>query len=233
MRRFPAIVLSLVVVGLGCSEAQEVPAPESRPDAQRRAAEAWDRVFRGMPQGIPDTSGSFPSYCVDRAFRDGLLKQGHKALVIAMGDGRYAIPFAQKGLDVTGMDISPIAVERARKAAADAGVQLRALEADLFGYDYGDGQWDLVTNIYFNPAVRILDRIKTSVRPGGLLLIEGYGADHEGGGPPDWTRYKANQLIDALPGWRILEYQDGVFLSTWAGDKRIPVVRLLARKPAR
>jgi SAM-dependent methyltransferase len=193
----------------------------------------WDQVFEQRPFRPIEPSRSFLAYCTSRALREGLLKPGSKVLVLAMGDGPNAIHLAEQGLDVTGLDISGVAVERARKAAAEKGVRLTAVQADLFEHDLGDGKWDLVTNIYYNPAIQVLDRIKRSVRPGGLLLVEGYGADHEGGGPPPWSRYGPNQLTTELAGWRILEYQDGVYTSPWADGRAVPVVRVMARKPSR
>jgi SAM-dependent methyltransferase len=164
--------------------------------------------------------------------RQGLTKAGSKALVLAMGDGRNAVQLAVRGFDVTGIDISAVGIEKAEQAAAAKGVEIRTVRADLFRHDLGDGVWDLVTNIYFNPSIRVLDRIKRAVRPGGFLVIEGFGADYTGPGPPEWSRYEANQLLQELSGWRILEYQDGVFASDWAAGRPVPVVRLLARKPA-
>jgi SAM-dependent methyltransferase len=156
---------------------------------------------------------------------------GSKALVLAMGDGRNAVELAVQGFDVTGLDISQVGIEKSERAAAASGVEIRIVKADMFRHDLGDGAWDLVTNIYFNPSIRILDRIKRAVRPGGLLLIEGFGAAYTGPGPPEWSRYKKNQLPDELQGWRILEYQDAVLASDWADGRAVPVVRLLAQKP--
>ena len=160
-----------------------------------------------------------------------MLKRGGKALVLAMGDGRNAIPLAAHGFDVTGLDISQVGIEKAEQAAAAAGVEIKTVKADLFKHDLDDGAWDLVTNIYFNPSISVLDRIKRAVRPGGLLLIEGYGADYTGPGPPERYRYRANQLLDELVTWRILEYQDGVFPCDWTPGRSVPVVRVLAQKP--
>jgi len=204
------------------------PAAQNAPDP----GQFWDRVFERRAFRPIDSGQAFLAYCTDRALREGLLQTGGKALVLAMGDGPNAIYLAERGLDVTGLDISDVAIERARKLAAERGVKLATVKADLFQYDLGDGKWDLVTNIYFNPAIRTIDRIKKAVRPGGLLYIEGYGSDHRGSGPPPWSLYRPNQLLAELAGWRILEYEDGVFPSAWAERGAAPVVRVLARKPA-
>lgn len=220
-RRFLGMLLFLALLSPLPATAQNAP----------DAGVFWDRVFKQRPYRPVDPSRAFLAYCTDRALREGLLQRGSKALVLAMGDGPNAIYLAEQGLDVTGLDISEVAIQRARANAAEKGVQLQTVKADLFQHDLGDGKWDLVTNIYYNPAIRAFDRIKNAVRPGGLLLIEGYGAEHKGSGPPPWSRYRPNQLLGELAGWRILEYQDGIYPSPWAEGKAVPVVRVLARKP--
>ena len=225
-----ALLLSpmLLLVFVGCLT-MVLAETESAPDPQAH----WDNLFRQLPYREVQASKSFPAYCAERLLDEGRLEPGAKVLMLAMGDGRNAVYFAQQGFEVTGLDISSVAIEKAVRAAAEEGVEIHTIRADLFESDFGSEHWDLVTNIQFNPAIKVIDRIKRAVRPGGFLLVEGYGSDLEGSGPPEWSRYRPNQLLDELPGWRILEYQDGVFPNFWAGDKRVPVVRVLARKPDR
>jgi SAM-dependent methyltransferase len=224
--------MALALVHLGARAAGGTSDPKDA-RAQDEVAASWDRLFRRLGSVPLHDAKTFPVYCVERLLSEGRLKSGAKALVLAMGDGRNAVPFAIDGLDVTGVDISSVALEKAEKVATEKGVKIQTVKADLFKYDLGRDQWDLVTNIYFNPAISIFASIKNAVRPGGFLLVEGYGADYRGNGPPPWSRYKANQLIEGLKGWRILEYQDGIFESDWANGQAIPVVRVLAQKPAK
>ena len=218
-----ALMLALVLT-LGLHEASS--------QSPGSVADSWDRLFRHRQFRPVDPAGSFPAYCVGRLMEEGLLSAGKsEVLVLAMGDGPNAIHFARQGLKVTGLDISPVAIATAQRLAASGGVEIETVEADLFTYDLGESRWDMVTNIYFNPAVLIFERIKKAVRPGGFLLVEGYGADHKGGGPPAGCRYRPNELIRRLDGWRILEYQDGYFPNTWTGASRAALVRVLAQKP--
>jgi len=204
--------------------------PGALQGVQETTSERWDRVFRRVESTQIHSDATFPVYCVQRLLREERLEAGAAVLMIAMGDGRNAVPIAQLGMAVTGLDISPVALEKAQQAAEQNGVQLNGVLADMYEHDLGDGRWDLVTNIYYNPAIRIIDKFKAAVRPGGFLLVEGFGSDHEQG-PPAWSLYRPNQLLDELKGWRILEYQDGVFESDWARGELAPVVRVLAQKP--
>jgi SAM-dependent methyltransferase len=201
--------------------------------AQQDPVADWDRIFRRLKLPEVDESKEFVGYCATRLLREKLLEPGSKVLALAMGEGRNAVYLAGKGLDVTGVDFSSVAIERAEQAAAEKGVRIKTVKGDLRKHDLGRDQWDLVTNIYCNPAIGIFDRIKDAVRPGGFLLVEGYCSDHQGEGPPRCTRYQPNQLLEELSGWRILEYQDGIFPSVWQDGEAVPVIRVLARKPLR
>lgn len=204
--------------------------PQSGDPEMGRASEGWDAVFRQIEAPDISPENSFAAYCVDRLFREHRLLPGDPTMVLAMGDGRNALYFAELGLQVTGIDISAVGLEKARQAAAARDLQLEAIQADLFKYDLGQAKWKLVTNVYFNPSLYVFDRIKVAVQPGGYLLVEGYGSDYMGSGPIPETRYQPNQLLAELSDWRILEYQDGIFPSDWANEKSVPVVRILAQK---
>lgn len=72
-----------------------------------------------------------------------------KAIDLGCGAGNYAIYLASRGFDVTGIDISPAAIEIARKNAKKKGVECNFIVADLvneidkiqdkwdFAYDWG------------------------------------------------------------------------------------------------
>ena len=205
--------------------------PQSQQSEVDPVAASWDEVFRRLQAPVISPETSFTAYCAERLIREERLQAGDSAMVLAMGDGRNALYLADLGLQVTGIDISSVGLEKARAAAAVKGLKIETVRADLFRYDLGRESWDLVTNVYFNPAIFVFDRIKAAVRPGGFLLVEGYGSEYKGAGPAKESRYRPNQLIWELSDWRILEYQDGILASDWADRPEVPVVRILAQKP--
>jgi SAM-dependent methyltransferase len=219
---------------------QQQPPPPANPKQPRQETPAgdplqaegarWDRVFSRAKPGYRTEANQFLAFALERMQREQLLP-GKAALDLAMGDGRNALLLAEKGLEVTGIDISKVALEKARAKAAEKGLKLDAQEQDLFTYDYGKEKWDLITVIYFNPAVRIFDVLKRAVKPGGVIVIEGQGSEHTGDGPPQATRFRPNQLLAAFSDWRILDYEDGRFECDWAPGPPTHVVRLMARKP--
>lgn len=224
---------AVMAAGLGAALASLASAARQGDEARAKGdALGWDKVFgREKPPYVTEAN-AFLAAALERVQREELMP-GKAALDLAMGDGRNALLLAEKGLAVTGLDISTVALAKARTRAAERGLRLEALEQDLFTYDYGRERWDLVSVIYFNPALRILDALKASVTPGGLLAIEGQGSEHLGEGPPPATRFRPNQLLEAFADWRVRAYEDGRFACDWAPGAPTHVVRLLAQKPPR
>lgn len=225
----PLMLRRSFVLGGVALGAAAVPAPQGSGGGD---AAGWDRVFGREKPPYDTDANAFLAGVLERMLREGLLSADAKALDLAMGDGRNALLLAEKGLAVTGLDISTVALQKARARAEERGLALEALEQDLFTYDYGAERWDLLSLVYFNPAVRILDTLKRAVKPGGLIAIEGQGSEHKGDGPPPATRFKPNQLLQAFADWRVLAYEDGKFACDWAPGAPTHVVRLLARKLA-
>lgn len=101
-------------------------------------------------------------------------------LDVGCGEGADAIWLAARGWKVTGVDISPVGLERAAVHAAAAGDAIAARiewrHADLFADDVEPfGAFDLVSSHYLHlpPAVRerSVCRLASAVLPGGSLLV--------------------------------------------------------------
>jgi cyclopropane fatty-acyl-phospholipid synthase-like methyltransferase len=154
----------------------------SFPDAQ----EFWDARYAG--EGY--LFGTEPNaFLVSQAH---LLRPGQRALSVADGVGRNSVWLAEQGLDVTAVELSPIAVEKARKLAAERGVSPRFHVADVFSFDWGEAAFELVAAIFIQfaaPAERagLFARMKAALAPGGLLILQGYTpkqVEYRTGGPP-------------------------------------------------
>lgn len=106
-----------------------------------------------------------------------------RALDVGCGEGADAIWLAQRGWTVTAIDVSEVAVDRARAAAelAGAGVQWicgNALHAPLpaRSFDLLSLQYPALPKAAGEPAVHAL---LDTVRPGGLLLAVYHDLDDE------------------------------------------------------
>ena len=110
------------------------------------------------------------------------LKTDWKALSLADGEGRNGVWLAERGLEVHTLDFSSNAVAKAKKLAADRGVTLKAEQADLTQWRWPTSAYDVIVGIFFqfaNPQerARIFAGIKQALKPGGLLLLQGYRAE--------------------------------------------------------
>ncbi|WP_344212898.1 class I SAM-dependent methyltransferase [Kribbella sancticallisti] len=103
-----------------------------------------------------------------------------RALDLGCGEGADAIWLAQQGWQVTAVDISTVALERAAKHASSAGVGDRIdWQQHELGKSFPDGTFDLVSAQFLHsmgnlPREEILRTAARAVAPGGILLIEGH-----------------------------------------------------------
>jgi len=168
------------------------------------------------------------------------LKPG-KALDIGMGQGRNAVYLATQGWDVTGCDIADEGMKIAAQNAAKAGFHITTTHARLEDYDYGKERWDLIYIIYVDAPVvdpLYVARIRTALKPGGLVLIDTPRRPLDNSAP-QWQERDSDQINALTKAWsdmQIVFYEDTVGIADWWNSKgprleeKIRIVRLLARK---
>ncbi|KOF54490.1 MULTISPECIES: class I SAM-dependent methyltransferase [unclassified Achromobacter] len=163
-------------------------------------------------------------------------------LSVAEGEGRNAVFLAERGLDVLGVDGSPVGLEKARRLAAARGVEIRTEVADLARYEPPALAFGGVACIFAHlPSAsrkRLNRLLARSLRPGGVVLLEAYAPGqirNRTGGPrdPDMLISRA-ALEQEFPGCEIVlsrelerEVVEGRFHTG-----RACVVQFIARKPA-
>lgn len=135
-----------------------------------------------------------------------------RALDLAAGEGRNALWLAELGWEVTAVDFSAVALQRARAIAeerlgADSG-RLRTVQADLLDYSPTPRAFDLVVIAYLHlPESRrraVIRSASGAVAPGGLLLVVAHDSANleDGfGGPRDpGVLYTATDVAEYLSG---------------------------------
>ena len=146
----------------------------------------WDERYAACP----DLFGDQPSPLL-LEYQSHFLA-GMSALAVGDGEGRNGVWLARRGLEVLSLDLSAVALERARRRAAAAGVALRTLCTDALSWEWPPAAFDLVTLVFVHlPAAqrrRLHAAILHTLRPGGLFLLEAFHrhqVDCDSGGPQD------------------------------------------------
>ncbi|MEN9480057.1 MAG: hypothetical protein RLZZ298_1452 [Pseudomonadota bacterium] len=180
------------------------------------------------------------------AHRQKLLENGHSALSVADGEGRNSVWLAEQGLAVTAVEISPVAIEKARRLAAGRKINVTFMLADMLapGWPPAEmhGQFDWVVGIFIQFVgpewrSRQFEVMQQLTAPGGRILLQGYTPqqlEFRTGGPSAVENlYSAELLRSEFADWTIeelVEYEDEI--SEGSGHQgRSALIGMIARKP--
>jgi SAM-dependent methyltransferase len=203
----------------------------------------WSKRYRDA--GDDYLFGTEPNHFL--AHRADLLQNGRTALSVADGEGRNSVWLAEQGLEVTAVEISSVAVEKARRLAAGRKVDVDFVLADILAQDWPPvrmhNAFDWVIGIFIQfvgpeERVRQFAAMKQLTSPGGRILLHGYTPrqlDFGTGGPSAIENlYTRPMLLVAFADWEIeemVEYEDEI--SEGSGHKgRSALIGLVARKRA-
>lgn len=139
------------------------------------------------------------------------------ALDVGSGEGADVIWLAQRGWQVTGVDVSAVALDRSRQRARDAGDDVPGRitwrRADLLTWEPPQ-EFDLVSAQYMHlpgpvELASLHRRLAAAVRPGGTLLVVGHHPSDlvtlpERHGVPEmlFTAEQVASVLD-LDEWRV------------------------------
>jgi SAM-dependent methyltransferase len=161
---------------------------------------AWNQRYEGSDLVWSAT----PNIFVEQLTKD--LPAG-TALDIAAGEGRNALWLAARGWQVTAVDFSAVALERARSLAQEQlgrdAERLSTLEADLQTWVPPARSYDLVLVVYLQVPKEMRSAVMRgaaeAVTPGGTLLVVGHDLENltSGyGGPQDPTvLYRPSDIV--------------------------------------
>ncbi|MCC7549490.1 MAG: class I SAM-dependent methyltransferase [Burkholderiales bacterium] len=145
---------------------------------------------------------------------------GAAVLDVATGEGRNALWLAQLGCRVTGIDVSPLGLAKARRMAAEAGVNVEFEQVDVRNWHWPEERFDAIVTIFIQFAApddrsRVFDGMKRALRPGGVIVMQGYTPrqlEYRTGGPPQAEHMYTEALLrEAFSDMEILhlrEYED-------------------------
>lgn len=170
--------------------------------------ERWNARFAGESYLFGEAPNAFLARQKSR-----LPPAGH-ALAVADGEGRNGVWLAEQGLEVLSLDGSPVAQDKAKRLAARRGVEIELQLADLRHWSWPEAAFDVIAAIFIqfaDPPLRkaIFEGFRRSLKPGGVLLLEGYRPEQlkfGTGGPSQVDQlYTETMLRQAFADWDILE----------------------------
>jgi SAM-dependent methyltransferase len=122
-----------------------------------------------------DSTGEDDAPFIMNALR---LREGQKALDIPCGAGRVSLALARRGVAVTGIDLNPNFLSRARSSFRKAKISARFVQADFRRYSLADrfdaafiwgGSFGYLSS---DENKKLVARIMGNLKPGGRLLVD-------------------------------------------------------------
>ena len=147
----------------------------------------WDAMYR---EGTPPWETGRPAEELASVLDEGIVPTG-TALEVGCGTGADAVYLAEQGFEVTAVDASPQAIERARHRARLEAAPVNFLLADVFEFAQTADRFDFVYDAGFYHFIRgadldrYLDLLWRTTRPGSFYLaLVGSVGETASGGPP-------------------------------------------------
>ena len=163
--------------------------------------EFWNEIWETMEHTFAD---------YDEALADAVqeLVPG-RALDMGCGAGGNAMWLAARGWQVTAVDFSDVAIQKARQRATERGVEVNFVVADAAAFQPQD-EYDLITTFYIHlwprQRAQMLSNVSKALAPGGRLLF----VSHDKAAPPSgWSEEDLESLttpeeiVAELPGLHI------------------------------
>ncbi len=142
--------------------------------------------------GSPPWETGQPSRELQRAIAEDKL-QPCRVIELGCGSGWNAVWLAQQGFDVTAVDFTPLAIERARRRAAAAGVTVRFVLGDVldlpeayepFPFFFDRGCYHCVRSLDVQAYLRTIERVTAAGSLGLILTGNAREPSPPGQGPP-------------------------------------------------
>jgi SAM-dependent methyltransferase len=113
--------------------------------------------------------------CAARLVKWAGVRSGRRVLDVACGTGVVSVTAARLGARVTGLDLTPELLERARENARIAGVEIDWHEGDAEKLPFGDATFDFVLSEFGHifaprPEVAIGEMLRV-LKPGGTIAF--------------------------------------------------------------
>ncbi|MCL2300801.1 MAG: class I SAM-dependent methyltransferase [Firmicutes bacterium] len=141
-----------------------------------------------------------------------------RALELGCGEGRNAIYMAGRGMEVTAIDLSPVAINHARKLARKRKTNVEFLAKNIFQIDLEHHGYDFVYDSgcfhHLTPHRRLsyLDLLEYALVPGGYFGLTCFAwGENCADEVDDWAFYDGRHVGAAFTEERLRDFFGGMF----------------------
>jgi SAM-dependent methyltransferase len=195
----------------------------------------WDQRYAEPNFAYGSEPNDFVRECAER------IPPG-RVLCLGEGQGRNAVFLAQRGYDVTAMDQSRMGLARAEALAAERGVRLTVVAADLADFMIEPLAFAGIVSVFVHlpQALRrsVHQRVMAGLAPGGVFVFEAYGPEqlsYKTGGPTDPAQLASLETVKEelfrldfdVARDAVRNVSEGIYHTGLAAT-----VQILARRPA-
>jgi methyl halide transferase len=182
-------------LGVELQEERELPRPK------RAGLPDWETIYR---EGTPPWETGVPAGELVQVLREGLVPRG-SLLELGCGTGADSVHWARKGFEVTAVEASPTALDRARTRAELCGVSIRFVLDDVFRFARNSGSFDVIYDAGFYHFIRqldldrFLDLLWRVTHPGSYYFtLAGATSEEAEGGPPQVSEEEIRSELGRL-----------------------------------
>jgi SAM-dependent methyltransferase len=163
----------------------------------------WDLKYQ---QGLPSLTEADPFFVsAYEQFAEPLFPNPGAALDLACGLGRHALWLARRNWQVTGVDLSEVAIARLKSAALEREINLDLSVGDASDYQFLPTRFDLIV-LFYHLDRSLFPRMASALKPEGLLICK-MSMQWDALGPTDGL-LRRNELPNLVPGLRVLYHQE-------------------------
>jgi SAM-dependent methyltransferase len=161
----------------------------------------FDEAYKARPPW--DIDGPQPAFA--RLLDAGLITG--RVLDIGCGTGEHALHFASRRLDVTAIDASAVAIERAQQKARERGLPVRFIHGDAHAVSELDQTFDTITDsgllhvLSDDQMAHVVTGLHAALRPGGRYWLLCFSERSTGNGPRKLAKQRIATLFEH--GWKI------------------------------
>lgn len=130
-----------------------------------------------------------------------------KAFVPAMGEGRNALYLAKHGFEVTGNDISEIAVDKTMVLAKKLNLSIKSSVVDLKQYRFVENQFDFIfLSLFYDKS--LMPGFKKTLKKGGYIMLYEEVYDGDPKKAPSLFFVRHNELNEVLKDFKMISYKE-------------------------